>query len=750
MGRDVWGGHLRGQGAPAPRGRRDPGQRWPRALLAGLLGVLLSVLGPWTGVQASSLGLGWFQPAPTPTAGPRAQLIPISEQPFYPELLATAARWSDAPLSEVVGESPRQTLLNFYAVMARVTRELDAVTGDPGRDPGWFWSPAARRRIAAAEELFALAVEALDASGFPDSIRDDMADEAAIQLKQVLDYVFTHSSTPITIPDSAELKAINSQRNKSSETWTLPNTSITLSSEVEGKEGNVTFLFSAGTVTEIGRMFQEIRQKPVVEQPFATPNFYTGFIYTPGYLAPPKWYLRLPQGVRNLVEVSVDGQTLFQIAATALTLLLYIWLLLTVFRQLLHTYRYWQNTDRTASRPWHQDNVAWFRVLLTLPVLPLTRLSDLFIDDYVNFTGAPLVAVTYLFFICYFIAASFFFYYLFEALGRTLSEWLVRLRGGGSELQLRRVSNLVMPVCRVLGALVGLVLIYRLLIALGLPSTTVLAFSAVPGLAIGLGASKLLGNLFAGLSIQTDRPLRVGEFCRIGDNLGFVTKIGLRSLELQTLESRVTIPNGIADEETIVNYSRRSPNSGAAPMQSLDVRLTLEEGLSPEQVNDLLQLVRQHVGGTSDLHEPLVSIEQTDADELTLICFAMVTLNDWPAYLAVRETLLLRLQELVEQVRLSTRHIGVSYDSTADQLRRLPELIAAVVGRDPALELQCCRLMGIADFSYDIVFRLHSRHPSLALFKDAIDRLNQALLACFAAEGITIPYPTAVEIQRQE
>lgn len=142
----------------------------------------------------------------------------------------------------------------------------------------------------------------------------------------------------------------------------------------------------------------------------------------------------------------------------------------------------------------------------------------------------------------------------------------MHLPGGSSELQLRRVGNLMMPVCRVIGCLLMLTMIYHLLIELGLPST-LLAFSAVPGLAIGLGASKLLGNLFGGLSIQTDRRLRVGEFRRIDDHLGFVTKIGLRSLELETMGSRVTIPNAIANanaianEENIVNHSHRSNNS---------------------------------------------------------------------------------------------------------------------------------------------------------------------------------------------
>jgi len=724
-----------------------------RTLLAGLLALLLVALGPRGALEAAAGG----PPAPLSEGPPGshlqrgARIIPIEEQPLYPQLLAVSERWRETPLSRVVGESPRETLLNFYAVMARLQHGLELATNRPQQDPGLFWSPAVREQIEDANQLFALAVQALDASVFPESVRDDMADEAAIQLKEVIDYVFSHSRVPIEIPDGAGLKALNAARSRSSESWTLPHTTITLSSDSEALKTSPGFVFSGTTVRQVGRMHEAIQAVPPVAQPFATPGFYRGFIHTPGFLAPPKWYLRLPPRLRGVLETPLDGQTLLQIGATLATLLLYGWLLLWLSRRLLHTYRDWQGDDEqlgSGRRPWHQDNVAWYRVLLVLPLLPLTRLSESFIDDYVNFTGVPLVVVTYLFFICYFVAAGFFLFFLFEALGRSISERLVHWRGGGSDLQLRRVSNLVMPLCRAVGALAAVVMIYRLLVVLGLPSTTVLAFSAVPGLAIGLGASKLLGNLFGGLSIQTDRPLRVGEFCRIGDNLGFVTKIGLRSLELQTLESRATIPNAIADDETIVNYSRRQPNSETLPTQSLVVRQVVAEHFSPDQVADLLHFARLAVAAIEGLQEPLVSLEQEGADDFTLICHGLVAVQSWDRYLSLRERLLLRLEEVVAQVRLSHRQIGVSYDTSSGQLERMPALIRGVVQRDPQLQLVACRLMTIADFSYDFALHLRAHHASYSAVKDAIARLNQDLLACFAAEGIEIPYPTAVEIKR--
>jgi len=72
-----------------------------------------------------------------------------------------------------------------------------------------------------------------------------------------------------------------------------------------------------------------------------------------------------------------------------------------------------------------------------------------------------------------------------------------------------------------------------------------------------------------------------------------------------------------------------------------------------------------------------------------------------------------------------------------------------VVNRDPAFSLQSCRLMSIGDFSYNIVFRIHGHQSTLGAFKDAIHRLNQDLLTCFAAEDIEIPFPTQLQLTRR-
>ena len=742
-------------------------RRWQRAIASGLLTLLLClvaapllclVAAPWAGIaagnelsgpsRAASASLRTSSQQPISQQPVSLRTIPISEQPFYPELLATAQRWSDAPLDQVVGDSPLETLLNFYAVMAKVSQEVELISLSANSDPGWFWSEAARQRQEHAEMLFDLAVQALDASGFAESIRKNMAEESAMQLKQLLDYVFTHSTTPLEIPDSAGIREINSQRSKASDSWTMPDSAITLSSERLASSKGINFFFTATTVSDTRRMFKEIEDRKVVIQPFATPTFYKDFINTPGFLLPPQWYLRLPPRLRAFLEISFHEQTIFQISAATIVFIIYIYLLCVLLLRMLRSYRHSDGQVRPQGLSWNLDNLAWRRVLLLLPIPPITWLCNQFTNNQINFTGPPLVASAYFFSTCFYISSSFFLFFLLEALGRSLSEALVHLRGGSSELQLRRVSNLMMPVCRVIGGLLMLTMIYHLLIELGLPSTTVLAFSAVPGLAIGLGASKLLGNLFAGLSIQTDRPLRVGEFCRIGDHLGFVTKIGLRSVELETMESRVTIPNAIADEEKIVNYSRRSRNSNNSPMQSLDVRLNIDRHLSPEQIISLLNNARKHVHSQETLQDPLVSIEQNNADGFTLICFSMVALHDWRTYLDIRESLLLRLQQILDQVCRSRIVLSVNRETSSDQIAQLTKLITEAVHADPKLRLRSCRLLTISPLSYDFVIDLESSHTNYLRFKDGLHRLNQALLTSLSTHDAKINEPARLDIQK--
>ncbi|WP_162176481.1 hypothetical protein [Synechococcus sp. KORDI-100] len=387
-------------------------------------------------------------------------IIKIEDQPFYDELQRLALFWDDSPIGHVEDRAPKETLLNFYAVMASIGSEIESIRRDAKQDPGFGWTPEMKTRIRNVDVLFGLAIKALNGSDFPESVRDDLVDEAAIQLKLVLDYVFSSSRRPIEIPDEEGVRLMNQGLvRRDVLTWRLPSTGIVLASDAE-QEGN-DWYFSPSTVASAAKMYKEIESKAETFKgvPFATPDFYRNFIRTPWHLVPPKWYLNLPDWVHEFIEVDVfAGQTAFQIVFATLTFALYIVIVFLLVSRLIasHVNRAAILTTISAQERldgvWKDDEVAWTRVLYVLPILPLTTISKVFVDDYLNFTGVPLVFATYFFYVAWCLSACLLAFYFFEALGKSGAETLLRVRGSDSSIKLKRWGSRVQPICRAITA----------------------------------------------------------------------------------------------------------------------------------------------------------------------------------------------------------------------------------------------------------------------------------------------------------
>ena len=83
-----------------------------------------------------------------------------------------------------------------------------------------------------------------------------------------------------------------------------------------------------------------------------------------------------------------------------------------------------------------------------------------------------------------------------------------------------------------------------------------LATSAVLSVVIGLALQDTLGNLFAGLSLQLERPYQVGDFIRIGETPGRVVQIGWRATRIVTCAARSSpCPTARWPRRSVKNFS---------------------------------------------------------------------------------------------------------------------------------------------------------------------------------------------------
>lgn len=84
-------------------------------------------------------------------------------------------------------------------------------------------------------------------------------------------------------------------------------------------------------------------------------------------------------------------------------------------------------------------------------------------------------------------------------------------------------------------ALLWVVAVLMMLDNLGFNITTLVASLGIGGVAVALAVQNILGDIFASLSIVLDKPFVVGDFIIVGDALGTVEYIGLKTTRIRSL-----------------------------------------------------------------------------------------------------------------------------------------------------------------------------------------------------------------------
>ncbi len=92
---------------------------------------------------------------------------------------------------------------------------------------------------------------------------------------------------------------------------------------------------------------------------------------------------------------------------------------------------------------------------------------------------------------------------------------------------------------------------------LGVDITTLVAGLGISGIAVALAVQNILGDLFASFSIVLDKPFVIGDFIIIGDYLGTVEHIGLKTTRIRSLSGeQIIFSNTDLLSSRIRNYKR--------------------------------------------------------------------------------------------------------------------------------------------------------------------------------------------------
>jgi small-conductance mechanosensitive channel len=92
---------------------------------------------------------------------------------------------------------------------------------------------------------------------------------------------------------------------------------------------------------------------------------------------------------------------------------------------------------------------------------------------------------------------------------------------------------------------------------LGVDITALVTGLGIGGVAVALALQNILGDLFASLSIVLDKPFVIGDFIIVGDMLGTVEHVGLKTTRIRSLSGeQVVFSNGDLLGSRIRNFKR--------------------------------------------------------------------------------------------------------------------------------------------------------------------------------------------------
>jgi MscS family membrane protein len=256
------------------------------------------------------------------------------------------------------------------------------------------------------------------------------------------------------------------------------------------------------------------------------------------------------------------------------------------------------------------------------------------------------------------IAFAWFLWRLIEALSNI---WADRLRESGH----LRATSLTLFVRRAAKVALVAIAIVAVFDTLGVDVTTGIAALGIGGLALALGAQKTIENIVGSVTIIVDQPLRVGDFCRIGDLKGTVLDIGMRSTKIKTLDRTVvSIPNGELASQEIENYAHREKFF-------FNPTLGLGYELEPDGLRKIIDVLKKAVSECEYIYQDnaRVALRELNSSSFDVEVRVYIRADDFDDAVAKEEALLLQFIGLVREnggsFAFPTRSIFIESDETA-------------------------------------------------------------------------------------
>jgi MscS family membrane protein len=519
--------------------------------------------------------------------------------------------WAQNPLEPADTSSPWATLKSFLAITDATGKSYNKYRESPG--------PVTYKEV---RQQMVKAVSLLDLSDVPPAVSHEVGSETVILLWEViarqelkdLDKVpgapkETAADTDVTLPSR----------------WRIPHTSIVIAQVTEGPRTGE-YLFSPGTVEKVSDYYELIKSLPY-QRPMPSRNLLHSIQQITGWMIPVMWVESLPDWSKVLVFDQAIWKWVVELLLTVLAAVLFL-VLYKVAR----------------IRPWDGSYRSYLpRISTPLALIFLMYLLDVFILEHVISSGLARSLYSYLTEITLNIGIVWLIWLTLKWAAEAVITASPQISEGSLDAHLLRLAE------RTIGILLITGFILHFLHNIGIPIYGLVAGAGVGGIAVALAFQSSLENFVGTLNIFADRPVRVGDFCRYGDEspglsrVGTVEEIGMRSTRIRGPDRTITtIPNAEFAKMHIVNLSKRN-------QMVLKINIGLRYETTTDQLLVVLARLREMLLAHPCITEEPARVRATALGEyaINLELMGYVDTEDWNEYLSVQEDVILRVMEIV-------------------------------------------------------------------------------------------------------
>lgn len=179
----------------------------------------------------------------------------------------------------------------------------------------------------------------------------------------------------------------------------------------------------------------------------------------------------------------------------------------------------------------------------------------------------------------------------------------------------------------------------------GLPVYSLIAGLGIGGLAVALSIRPTLENLIGGVILYMDKPVRVGDFCTFGTDMGTIESIGIRSTQIRARDrTLISIPNAQFADMKLINWAY-------CDRMLIQTEIGLRFETTPDQIRYVLAKIREMVYAHPRIDRETVRVRYhgpaASSRDIGIRIYALT--REWNDFFAIREDIFLRIDGIVEE-----------------------------------------------------------------------------------------------------